>query len=169
MYSSDISVDQVIESLQAFVAQFMPANAHIVRGQVNRVPMPANPVAVLTELMQTDLEVPHTDYQPDDDTATIYGPSQINVQIDFYDRQAGEYCKAVKTAFRSAWGFGQFPANIKPLYTSDGNQSPLLTGEEQYESRWTITVYMQYNPTITVPQQFADELVVASIASADDQ
>lgn len=155
-YVSSITVDQVIDALAAFLAPFMPG-AQIVRGQVNRVALPSNPCAVLTEILQVDLSVPHTDYQPPvdpapaDGTATIHGPSRIDVQIDFYGAQAGEFCKTVKTAFRSHWGFTHFPAGIKPLYTSDGMQSPLTTGEQQYESRWTLTASMQYNPTVTVP------------------
>ena len=172
MYTSSITVDQVIDALAAFLAPFMPG-AQIVRGQVNRVALPSNPCAVLTEILQVDLSVPHTDYQPpvdpdvDDGTATVYGPSRIDVQIDFYGAQAGEFCKTVKTAFRSHWGFTHFPAGIKPLYTSDGMQTPLLTGEQQYESRWTLTASMQYNPTVTVPQEFAEEATPNQLIPAD--
>jgi hypothetical protein len=165
-YTSSITVDQVIDALKAFLAPFMPG-AQIVRAQVNRVALPSNPCAVLTELLQVDLSVPATDYQPLANTATIYGPSRIDVQIDFYGAQAGEFCKTVKTAFRSHWGFAHFPANIRPLYTSDGVQSPLLTGEQQYESRWTLTASMQYNPTVTVPQEFADVAYPALVIPAD--
>jgi hypothetical protein len=166
-YTASISVDQVIDALVAFLAPFMPG-AQIVRAQVNRVALPSNPCAVLTELLQVDLSVPATEYQPLSNAATIYGPSRIDVQIDFYGAQAGEFCKTVKTAFRSHWGFSHFPANIKPLYTSDGVQSPLLTGEQQYESRWTLTASMQYNPTITVPQDFAD-VVTPTLIPVDIQ
>ena len=166
MYTASITVDQVIDALAVFLAPFVPG-AEVVRAQVNRVAMPPNPCVILTEMMQVDLTVPATDYQPDVDTATIYGPTRIDVQIDFYGAQAGEFCKTVKTAFRSHWGYEHFPANIKPLYTSDGMQSPLTTGEQQYESRWTMTASMQYNPTVTVPQDFADDLGVASITPAD--
>jgi hypothetical protein len=123
--------------------------------------------------LQVDLSVPATEYQPPVapapalGTATIYGPSRIDVQIDFYGAQAGEFCKTAKTAFRSHWGFAHFPANIKPLYTSDGVQSPLLTGEQQYESRWTLTASMQYNPTVTVPQDFADNLTPTAVIPVD--
>lgn len=165
-YISSITVDQVIEALAAFLAPFMPG-AQIVRAQVNRVALPSNPCAVLTEILQVDLSVPATDYQPLANTATIYGPSRIDVQIDFYGAQAGDFCKTVKTAFRSHWGFAHFPANIRPLYTSDGVQSPLVTGEQQYESRWTLTASMQYNPTVTVPQDFADVAYPALVIPAD--
>ena len=172
MYSSSITVDQVIDALADFLAPFAPG-AQIVRAQVNRVPMPSNPGIVLTEMLQVDLSVPDTDYQPPVDpipaigTATIKGPTRIDVQIDFYGEQASEFCKTVKTAFRSHWGFSHFPANIKPLYTSDGILAPLVTGEQQYESRWTLTASLQYNPIVTVPQDFADVLVPNKILPAD--
>lgn len=172
MYTSSITVDDVIDALAEFLAPFIPGG-QIVRGQVNRVALPSNPCAVLTEVLTVDLSVPHTNYQPpttpapSDGTATIYGPARIDVQIDFYGSKAGEFCKTVKTAFRSHWGFEHFPNGIKPLYTSDGIQAPLTTGEQQYESRWTLTASMQYNPTVTVPQAFADTLGIASADAAD--
>lgn len=166
MYTASITVDQVIDALAAFLAPFVPGS-EVVRAQVNRVAMPPNPCIILTEMMQVDLTVPATGYQPDDDTATVYGPTRIDVQIDFYGAQAGEFCKTVKTAFRSHWGYEHFPANIKPLYTSDGMQSPLTTGEQQYESRWTLTASLQYNPTVTVPQEFADEAIPNLVIPAD--
>ena len=166
MYTSSITVDQVIDALADFLAPFVPG-AQVVRAQVNRVAMPSNPGVVLTEMLQVDLSVPATEYQPDAGTATVEGPTRIDIQIDFYGAQAGEFCKTVKTAFRSHWGFAHFPANIKPLYTSDGIQSPLTTGEQQYESRWTLTASLQYNPIVTVPQDFADTLTPAKVLPAD--
>jgi hypothetical protein len=166
MYTSSINVDQVIDALADFLAPFVPG-AQVVRAQVNRVAMPSNPGVVLTEMLQVDLSVPATEYQPDAGTATIEGPTRVDIQIDFYGEQAGEFCKTVKTAFRSHWGFSHFPANIKPLYTSDGIQTPLTTGEQQYESRWTLTASLQYNPIVTVPQDFADVLVPNKVLPAD--
>jgi hypothetical protein len=161
-----IEVDQVIDALSALISNFM-RGGDVVRAQTNRVAMPSAPCAVLKELLQVDIHTPYTDYQPEDDTATIRGPQRIDVQIDFYGLVAGEICAVVKSALRTGWGFDQFPSNIKPLYTSDGMQAPLTTGEQQYESRWTLTASMQYNPITTIPQQFADDATVLVTAPAD--
>lgn len=166
MYTSSIVVDQVIDALAAFIAPFAPA-AQVIRAQVNRVAMPPSPCVVLKEVSQVDLSVPYEAYQPDDDTATIIGPTQIDIQVDFYGQQAGDFCKAFKSAMRSGWGYSQFPANIKPLYATDGMQAPLVTGEQQYESRWTITARMQYNPIVTVPQEFADVATPNTVEAVD--
>lgn len=158
MYEPSISVDNVIDAMGTLLETLFP-DAEITRAQVNRVPMPGSPCIVLTEILQSDLSIPYQTYQPDLDTAKINGPARIDVQVDFYGASASEYCKTFVTVFRSTWGIDQFPANIKPLYTNDGMQSPLITGEQQWESRWTLTASLQYNPTITVTQEFADEAI----------
>lgn len=167
MYSSSITVDEVIDALAAFITPFV-GSSEIVRAQVNRVAMPQNPCILLTELLTTDLSVPDTEYDPDNSAANITGPKRIDVQIDFYDGNSGEYCSTIKTAMRSHWAYSHFPANIKPLYTSDGIQAPLVTGEQQYESRWTLTASLQYNPVVTVPQDFANTLTANVFPPADE-
>ena len=166
MTSINITIDEVIEALAVFLTPLVDTS-QIVRAQVNRVAMPPNPCVVLTELLTVDLSVPFQDYQPLANTTTIVGPARVDVQIDFYGDQAGDFCKLAKTAFRSIWGFDQFPINIKPLYTSDGIQAPLVTGEQQYQSRWTLTVSIQYNPIVTVTQEFADYAIPNSLIPAD--
>jgi hypothetical protein len=158
-YVSSIVIDEVIDALKAFVQPFVGTNP-IVRGQVNRVPMPLTGFVVLTELLEVDLETPSTQLDSANNQLTITAPTQINVQIDIYGPAAGDQCKALKTIFRSIYSPAQFPDGIKPLYCSDGLQSPLISGEEQWESRFTITASLQYNPSVTVPQQSADTLAV---------
>ena len=164
MYTSSITVDNVIDALADFLQPFVDG-ADIVRAQVNRVPMPSLPCVVLTELFHVDLRVPSQDYDTLNAEADLSASNRLDVQVDFYGDSAGDYCRSVETAFRTMWSFDKFPAGIKPLYTSDGIQSPLVSGEQQYVSRWTLTVSMQYNPVVSVPQQFADALSATTIAA----
>ena len=166
LYVPTISTDNVIDALGDFLQPIVGA-AEIVRAQVNRVPQPPKPCVVLTELFQIDLAVPWATEEPTAGLSNIKAPTESMVQIDFYGDLASEYCKAAIALFRSQWGYAKFPANIKPLYVSDGVQSPMISGEQQWQSRWTLTAYMQYNPIITVPQDFADELIVDNIIPAD--
>lgn len=161
-YVVSISVDNVIDALAAFLAPFVPG-AEIIRAQVNRVPMPPDPCVILTELLEVDLETPIKSESSDGLQADMTGPARIDIQIDFYGPAAGDQCKAVKGIYRSEYAPAQFPDGIKPLYCSDGIQSPLITGEQQWESRWTVTASLQYNPIVSLPQQSAKELSVSSI------
>jgi len=164
MYTASITVDKVIDALADFLQPFA-YGATVVRAQVNLVSMPLLPCVVLTELFHVDLRIPSQDYDTLNDEALLSASNRVDIQVDFYGESAGDYCRSVETAFRTMWGFDQFPAGIKPLYTSDGIQSPLISGEQQYVSRWTLTVSMQYNPVVAVPQEFAEEATATTIAA----
>ena len=153
-YVPTITVDNVIVALGGFLTPFL-AGVPIVRGQGNRVPMPTPACVVLTELLQVDLETPVVTQDPANAQALLVTPTRIDVQIDFYGPSAGDQCKAVKGAYRTEYATLQFADGIKPLYCSDGTQNPLITGEQQYASRWTITASLQYNASVALPQQSA--------------
>ena len=153
-YVPTITVDDVISALGAFLTPFL-GGAQIVRAQGNRVPMPPAPCVVLTELLQVDLETPVITQDPSNTQALAVTPTRIDVQIDFYGDSAGDQCKAVKGAYRTEYATLQFADGIKPLYCSDGVQNPLITGEQQYASRWTLTASLQYNASVALPQQSA--------------
>ncbi len=167
-YVSSITVNQVIDALAAVITPFMQGGK-VIRGQVNRVPLPSTPCAVLTELLQSDLSPPTLEYDElvDVDTARLEGPKEIRVQVDFYGEISGELCNVIKLALRSPYGYDAFPVAIKPLYCDDGIQAPLTSGEKQYVSRWTMTVVMQYNPSVSVPQEFASEAELNLLVPAD--
>lgn len=155
---SEITIDQVIVALGDFIQPIVGLDVQIVRAQVNRVPQPGEPCIVLTELHQTDLETYHVDWSPSTSEATYTTPSRCDVQIDFYAPNSGDLCRRVITLLRSLYAPDQFPDGIKPLYCSDGIQAPLLTAEQQWESRWTTTASLQYNSGVTVPQAYFDTL-----------
>lgn len=166
MYTPSLTIDNVIDALGTFIDPFVTP-AKVVRGEVNRAAMPSGSFVLLTEILQIDLSVPTETYQPLVNTAEVVGSKEIHIQIDFYGESSGDWCNVIKNVFRSTWGFDHFPAGIKPLYTSDGVQAPLTSGEQQYVRRWTLTAKMQYNPSVTLPQQFADALVMANVDPAD--
>jgi hypothetical protein len=162
LYTPSLAIDDVIDALGSFIQLFV-GTAEVIRAEVNRVAPPAGPFVELTEILSVDLETPHVWNDTVAQTSAIKGPARIDIQVDFYGPSAGDWCKAVKGTFRTSYAASQFPANIQPLYCSDGIQSPLITGEEQYEVRWTITCSLQYSPIVTVPQQSATALSVNEI------
>ena len=170
-YVPSIAVDTVMDALAAFIRIFMPtvipAGSNVIRGEVNRVSPPPSPYVEITELLEKDLNVPFDVFQSDNQTININSSTQIDVQVDFYGALAGDFCKAVKSAFRTEWGYNQFPSTVRPLYSDDGRQMPLITGEEQYERRWTLTASLQYNPVVTVPQPSATILDATIKVPAD--
>lgn len=164
-YIPTITIDAVITALAAFLQPFVGIGTPIIRAQQNRVPPPITGFVELQELLEMDLETPAfvNNGAADVLQATITTPTRIDIQVDFYGPSAGDWCKAVKAVYRSPYAPDQFPAGIAPLYCSDGQQAPLITGEEQYENRWIITATLQYNPDVIIPQQSATTLEVKTI------
>ena len=170
MYAPSIGIDDVISALIAFLQPFV-GNASggtvtpnvptpIIRGQANRVPPPVPAFVVVTEIHRANLDTPVfiNSADPNIQQATVTNSKQIDIQIDFYGVDSANWSAAVETVFRSPYAPDQFPTGMAPLFCSDAQQAPLITGEEQYENRWVLTASLEYNPDVTVPQQSATEL-----------
>ncbi len=159
-YVPSIAVDDVITSLIAFLQPFVGNVTPIVRGQQNLVNPPQPAFVKVTEILRRDLDTPVFENSSDShvEQATIGNSKQIDIQIDFYGSNAGDWAAAIETVWRSPYSPYQFPAGIAPLYLSDAHQAPLITGEEQYEFRWVITASLEYNPIVVIPQQSATQL-----------
>lgn len=151
------TIDDVIDAIADFVQIFV-GSAEIVRAQVNRVPQPPTPCVVLTELRHTDVATPHVIYDGSSGHITIQARNRLTVQVDIYGPDSGDQCRAIAAAWRSEYPASVLPAWCAPLECGDCIQSPQITGEKQWGSRWMIDLSMQYNPTVTLPQDFAQEL-----------
>jgi hypothetical protein len=153
-YTVSLTIDDVIGAVATALEPFCPG-AEIIQSQVNRVAMPLSPFVELTPIITSDLSVPAVVFDDTTQASDITGPKQIEIQIDFYGPDAGDQCNAVKTVIRSQAGYSLFPEAIRPLYSDNGVQSIMVSGEEQYVSRWTLRVQLQYNPVVSIPQDSA--------------
>ena len=129
--------------------------------------MPAPACIVLTELLQVALEVPSLTFNDTLQQSDVKSPTRIDIQIDLYGPDAGNQCMAIAGVFRTEYTASVFPDGIKPLYTSDGVQSPLITGEQQWASRWMLTASMQYNPELSIPAQSSNTASTNIIQAVD--
>ena len=165
-YVASIALDTVFDALGAFIQPFV-GTAQVIRAQVNRVAMPVGSFVELTEVGSADLEVPRSYYDGTNFQSDIVGPKRLMIQADFYGPSSGDWCAAVKTVWRTPYAVSQFPIGIAPLYCDDGHEAPLITGEEQYERRWVLTMSIQYNPIVAVPLQSADTLSINILEDVD--
>lgn len=175
LYVPDITVDAVFTALISFLQPFVGnwngtaitpnVPTAIVRGQQNMTNPPQAAFVKVTEILRKNLDTPVFLNSTDVDVqqASISDSKQLDVQIDFYGSNAGDWAAAVENIWRSPYAPDQFPAGIAPLFCSDAHQAPLITGEEQYEFRWVITGSLEYNPTVIIPQQSATQLKVTNL------
>lgn len=160
--------DDVFTALRAFIRGVIGGSpaVEVVKGLGNRVAMPPAPCVVMTPLFQTRLETnidtwDETNPAPSNLTAEAH--IRFDIQVDMYGPLAGSWMAMFTTLFRDQYGCDALAPNCQPLYADDSRQVALITGEQQYIERWSVTAALQYNPVTTFPMEFADALVVGLI------
>lgn len=148
-----MTVDAAIVAVGAFLQPLMPLGTSIVRGQANGTPMPKAPVIVITEIGQPQYTTTRYELDADTGVGTYKMPKMLSLQLDCYGPQAGDMASTAATMLRSLYACEQFPDGVEPLYCSDAIQAPLITGEKQFEARWSLTLSVQYNSDVQVPQE----------------
>jgi len=155
----DIVDQDVYGAIRALLLSILPSGTEVVQGQDNLVSMPLGGFVTMTSAGQTRLGTNIVSYTPGSSnpgSKTLQPPTQYAVQLDFYGPTSESWAAMTQAVFRDEVATDAMPANIQPLYADDPMQMPLIDGEEQYEQRWKLTANVQYNPQITVPQNFGD-------------
>lgn len=158
-----MNIDAAVVAVADFLQPLMPVGTQIVRGQVNDVPAPLPPSIVITEIGQPQYTTTRKQPITVGGTQTYVMPVQLRFQLDFYGWSGGEMSNITTTMIRSLYPEGKFPEGVKLLYCTDAFQSPLMTGEKQFEARWTQELYVQYNAPVTVSQEsfaYVGEVIV---------
>lgn len=88
------------------------------------------------------------------------------VQVDVHGPNSIDNANTISTLFRDEYGVEFFVNTgfpVCPLYADDPVQVPFQNAEQQWETREIVTAHMQVNFTVTVPQQFFDEIDITLI------
>lgn len=159
MITPSITETQIFAALRAFMLGVV--DCEVIRTPVNRAAMPKGDFIALSPTSNTALSTNVA--TTIDQQQTIKRPSQFVVQVDCYGAGAGDRATTLATLLRSQYACEQFAASgleIQPLYAGDAQQMPLVSGEDQYEERWTFDAVLQFNPVLVVAQQSALSLTV---------
>lgn len=162
--------DDVFTVLRAFLLDpvVLPAGTEVLRAQGNRVPQPRGPnYVMMTIASHTWQSSTYHQYRRDDEMNDVTRSTGVGIQLDFYGPSSSDFAQRFATLFRDEYACTAMAGTgVTPLYCDDGQQMPLVNGEQQYEQRWTIQTMLQVNPAVSTPMQFADR-VAATIVKAD--
>lgn len=152
--------DDVMTDTRRFLLSFLPDGTEVIQGQPNRVAEPTSAnFVVMTPTGQQRLSTNVDDYPEGGMTKTITMDSQIAIQLDIHGDQSSDLTHMINLLWRDDYGVTNTDSGIiVPLYVDEPHQAPFLNGENQYETRWVMTVYLQANPVVTVPQDSATAL-----------
>ena len=157
----------VYTAVKAFLLGVLPLDsAHVVQGYPNRAAMPGGPFVVMTMVGSHRLRTNVDTWDTTNPAPTVLSYEtgmEVMLQLDVYGPSAGDWAQELVTLWRDDYGCQALAPACQPLYSDDPRRMPLIDGEDQYEDRWTITARLQYNPTVTTPQDFADAASVTLI------
>lgn len=168
-----ITLQDVYTDLRTFLLSVLPVGVPVVQLPVNRASMPApspgfvgmtvrQPSRIMTNLDKWDAAA----LAPT--AIDIEQAVKLTVKLDCYGADSGDWSVMLSTVLRDEYGVTALAPTLAPLYTDDPKFGPLVDGEEEYEQRWIVEAYLQYNPVVSVPMQFANTAQIADIINVDE-
>lgn len=154
----------IINALGRFIESLI--TTEVIRGNRNRVPMPKGPFILMTEGKQSRLSTnvaTYNDPGTNPGTKNVMQRKQYDISIDCYGPLASDWAAILITMFNDGYAVDTMGPEVAPLYADDAINMPLVNGEQEYEQRLRFTVCMQYNPVVSVPQDFFDSASVEFI------
>lgn len=99
---------------------------------------------------------------------TLTQSTNLLLQLDVHGPASGQNAVTLSTLLRDDAGVQAFealnlPYLISPLYADDPKQIPFANDQQQVEYRWVVEARAQVDFTLTLPLQFATELVAGLI------
>jgi len=93
--------------------------------------------------------------------------TKLMIQLDVHGPMSADNAQIISTLLRDEYGVSLFdPDNsgVCPLFADDPKQMPYSNEQQQVENRWVIEVALQVNPTVVIPQQYADVLSIIPLS-----
>lgn len=156
----DYTIDNLIDTLADFIE---PLCGTCQQAQADRVPMLKGQFCIITPLrfirLSTTQSSKHDTGLPSTSTMSYTEVRRADLQVDLYGDGAGDRANILETVFRSghAWEAIQaMDTRLAPLYSSDAIQAPMINAENQWQERYTLTLSLQADITVTLPQDYFD-------------
>lgn len=170
--------DDLYTAVKAFLMAVLPLdNAHVVKGQGNRVASPLGGTAasgvgyVTMQIVNTPRLATNVDtWDPTDPAPTSKNTqmsTQVEMQIDLYYGAGLDWANMVQAMWRDQFGCDALAPNCQPLYADNPILGDFTDSEDQYEQHWIVRAQLQYNPVISTVQQFSNAVEVKPIINVD--
>lgn len=158
--------DQIFIGLRALIMGLVPG-IEVVQGLGNGVPMPDGQFIAMTDAGKTRLSTNVSTYDIGLEERSILQATEYRIQLDCYGPNSSDHSTVLMIMLRDQYACDVLAEyGVQPLYATEPTHSALVNGEENYEQRWMLTAVLQFNPVVTLSQQYADQLN-ADLVSVD--
>jgi hypothetical protein len=161
-YSPSVTDTAIITALRAYLmAQVFPAGWQVIQDTGDRLAMPKPPYAVMSHVSKPRLATnvdsisTQTVGTVTTTTAQVLQSTKYGIQLDVVGKDANESSDVVQV-LTTTWFSGMAAdalraSGIAPLYNDDPRYAPWTNGENQWEHRWIVNLFLQANPALVFP------------------
>ena len=160
---AQLSLDhqELYREIRLFLLGLFPdATLQIVQSTQNNQPLPENAI-VMQVLFDANMDESVTTYNPPNE-AMVQNSVEVRVQLDFYGAMAESRSRIVANLWKNHYGTDNMTI-CKPLYVQSRQRHPYINDSNQYEDRFILDLALQFNPTVTHAQDFAEDASVTII------
>lgn len=157
---AQLSLDhkELYREIRLFLLGLFPGSElQIIQSAQNNQPLPENAI-VMQVLFDSNMDESVTTYNPPDE-AMVQNSVEVRVQLDFYGAMAESRSRIVANLWKNYYGTDNMEI-CKPLYVQSRQRHPYINDSNQYEDRFILDLGLQYNPTFTHAQDFAEDASV---------
>jgi len=157
---AQLSLDhqELYREIRLFLLGLFPdATMQIIQSTQNNQPLPENAI-VMQVLFDSNMDESVTTYNPPNE-AMVQNSVEVRVQLDFYGPMAESRSRIVANLWKNYYGTDNMEI-CKPLYVQSRQRHPYINDSNQYEDRFILDLGLQYNPTVTHAQDFAEDASV---------
>ncbi|WP_414499434.1 LIC_12616 family protein [Zymobacter sp. IVIA_12111.31 C1] len=159
-----LTIDDLMTALRGFLLSATGVS-EVIQALGNNVPMPKGECIILSDIGTRGLSTDITEYDGANGTAQHSRSTQWRCQVDIYGERAHDLATIIATLWRSTYGcddLAQRLPGFQPLYSSEPRQMNFISGEANYEPRYTLDLISNFRPIVTVPQAFAQRLELST-------
>lgn len=154
MADLNVTQQEIYKDIRLFLLELFPGSEkQVIQAMQNNQPLPINAV-VMQVLFSKNLDIAViTDLPPD--YADVQNSIEVRMQIDFYGPLAEPRSRIVNNLWRTHYGCERLKT-CQPLYVQSYNRHVYVNDSNQYEDRWILDVALQYNPQVTIGQDYTN-------------
>lgn len=156
MATINITDREIIKVLRPYFMELLGAeNNQVIAGLQNGSPLPENAV-VLFPIHEQDLDKGVDYFDKESGEAFVLNSVKMRLQVDLYGSDAHMRARKIANVWRDMYTTERFSV-LQPLYADGVRFMQFINEKSQFEKRYTIELYLQYNTVVTYDIDYVTE------------
>lgn len=152
--------EDLFAALVSYAKGLLGTTVEVIRAFDNDVSMPNSDHVRIQSVSSQALSTNVDTYDKLAGTRTVKTPKRVGLQIECFGENAWRWVEILQNLWRDDYAVQTLAPVCTPLYASTARYLPVQTAEARYVPRYLFEAYCEYDPTVTVTQEFAEALNV---------